>query len=455
MLDYGALPPEINSARMYAGAGSGPMMAAAAAWDVLANALESVGRAYATTIARLQGEGWSGAAAQTMAGAVAPYVAWVSNAGAQAEEAASQARAAAAAYETALAATVPPALVTANRTELATLMSTNVFGQNTGMIAATEAQYEQMWAQDAAAMYRYAASSSAATTLRQFTQPPQTTNAAAQPAQAAAVAQATGSSAAGNAQTTLSQLMASVPQQLQALATTGASSSGLSATAASSPLSQLEALIPSPLLTAFSNFNTFTSPVNLGDGISRTLTSAGSFGTGVQRVGLQEAGAAAKAAGAAAHGDHPRAGARQCRQRGLVGEAIGPAQLDGDQPGGGRPRRRSALAFGRGHRRWPVMGRGAGEQHVERRAGRRHRRQVGPVLGVFGQQRAAGGTPQIHHAPSFCGRIAADARHRTNNPAPTFRVTGGLRRERRCLTSGHYRPRSTRPECIPVPARDR
>ncbi|MCV6968034.1 PPE family protein [Mycobacterium bohemicum] len=302
MLDYGALPPEINSARMYAGAGSGPMMAAAAAWDVLANALESVGRAYATTIARLQGEGWSGAAAQTMAGAVAPYVAWVSNAGAQAEEAASQARAAAAAYETALAATVPPALVTANRTELATLMSTNVFGQNTGMIAATEAQYEQMWAQDAAAMYRYAASSSAATTLRQFTQPPQTTNAAAQPAQAAAVAQATGSSAAGNAQTTLSQLMASVPQQLQALATTGASSSGLSATAASSPLSQLEALIPSPLLTAFSNFNTFTSPVNLGDGISRTLTSAGSFGTGVQRVGLQEAGAAAKAAGAAAHG---------------------------------------------------------------------------------------------------------------------------------------------------------
>ncbi|WP_230870431.1 PPE domain-containing protein, partial [Mycobacterium canetti] len=26
-MDFGALPPEINSARMYAGAGAGPMMA--------------------------------------------------------------------------------------------------------------------------------------------------------------------------------------------------------------------------------------------------------------------------------------------------------------------------------------------------------------------------------------------------------------------------------------------
>ncbi|MCV7394002.1 PPE domain-containing protein, partial [Mycobacterium paraseoulense] len=36
MFDFGALPPEINSGRMYAGPGSGPMMVAAAAWDVLA-----------------------------------------------------------------------------------------------------------------------------------------------------------------------------------------------------------------------------------------------------------------------------------------------------------------------------------------------------------------------------------------------------------------------------------
>ena len=32
MLDYAALPPEINSARMYSGSGSAPMLSAAAAW---------------------------------------------------------------------------------------------------------------------------------------------------------------------------------------------------------------------------------------------------------------------------------------------------------------------------------------------------------------------------------------------------------------------------------------
>ncbi len=32
-MDYAVLPPEINSARIYAGPGSGPMLAAASAWE--------------------------------------------------------------------------------------------------------------------------------------------------------------------------------------------------------------------------------------------------------------------------------------------------------------------------------------------------------------------------------------------------------------------------------------
>ena len=35
-MDFGALPPEVNSGRMYAGPGSGPMVAAAAGWGELA-----------------------------------------------------------------------------------------------------------------------------------------------------------------------------------------------------------------------------------------------------------------------------------------------------------------------------------------------------------------------------------------------------------------------------------
>lgn len=91
----------------------------------------------------------------TMAEAVAPEIAWLSSAAGQAQDAASQATAAASAYEAAFLGTVPPAEVAANRALLMTLLATNFLGQNTAAIAATEAQYAEMWAQDAATMYSY------------------------------------------------------------------------------------------------------------------------------------------------------------------------------------------------------------------------------------------------------------------------------------------------------------
>ena len=119
--------------------------------------------------------------------------------------------------------TVPPALVTANRAQYAALVTANLFGQYTAQIAAAEAAYADMWAQDAQAMYGYASASSTATALTPFTEPPQTTTAAGQSAQAAAVTQAAGSSGSTTAQSALSQLLAAVPKQLQSLATTGSS----------------------------------------------------------------------------------------------------------------------------------------------------------------------------------------------------------------------------------------
>jgi PPE-repeat protein len=217
MFDFGALPPEINSGRMYVGAGSGPMLAAAAAWDELATELQSTAAAYGSTIESLAAGPWTGPSSIAMAAAAAPYVTWMSATGAQAEEAASQAKIAAGAYETAFAATVPPPVIAANRALLMTLIATNFLGQNTPAIAATEAQYAEMWAQDAAAMYAYAASSATASQLTTFTEPPQTTNAAAAPAQAAAVSQASGASGL-NTGAQLSQLMNSLPTALQSLA---------------------------------------------------------------------------------------------------------------------------------------------------------------------------------------------------------------------------------------------
>jgi len=280
MLDFGALPPEVNSARMYAGPGSGPIIAAASAWQAIASQLDSVARGYSAVISGLQDETWTGSASSAMADAALPYIEWMATAAAQAEETAGQARAAGAAYESAYAATVPPALIAANRAEYAALVAGNVFGQNTAQIAAAEAAYAQMWAHDAATMYGYAASSSAAATLSPFSEPPQTTTADAQPAQAAAVAQAVGSSTSSNSQSALSQLLTAVPQQLQSLATGGTSGAAASA-AALGPS-------PFPLVDAFYTLNQFTFPAIAAAAFTRTFFSGGSFKLAADRSALQE-----------------------------------------------------------------------------------------------------------------------------------------------------------------------
>jgi PPE-repeat protein len=215
-LDFAALPPEITSARMYTGPGSGPMLAAASAWNELAAELRATALSYEAVLSTLTGEEWFGPASVTMATAAMPYVAWMSVTAGEAEQTALQAEAAAGAYEAAFAATVPPPQIAANRAQLTALITTNILGQNTPAIAATESQYLEMWAQDAAAMYDYAASSAIATELSSFVAPLTTTNSSGLAAQAVAVNQAAGTSAAGQ-QSTLSQLISVVPGALQEL----------------------------------------------------------------------------------------------------------------------------------------------------------------------------------------------------------------------------------------------
>jgi len=217
-MDFGALPPEVNSARIYAGPGSGPILAAASAWDVLATELDSAASTYSSVVTSLAEGSWLGPASASMAAAATPYVDWMSTTATQAEETGYQARAAAAAFEAAFAMTVPPAEVAANRAQLAALVATNVVGQNTPAIAATEVLYGEMWAQDAAAMYGYAGSSAAASTVTPFSTPPETTNAAGAASQGGTVAQAAGTSSSAGVQSTLSQVVSSLPNTLQSMA---------------------------------------------------------------------------------------------------------------------------------------------------------------------------------------------------------------------------------------------
>jgi PPE-repeat protein len=257
-MDYGAFPPEFNSARMYAGPGPASMLAAAAAWNGLAAELRSVASSYGSVISGLIDGPWLGPSSTAMAAAAMPYVAWLSTTAAEAELTSAQAQAAVGAYQAALAMTVPPPLIAENRAQLMTLVATNLLGQNTAAIAANQAQYGEMWAQDATAMYGYAANSAAITaTMTPLTPPPETTNLAGLAAQGV---QGAGTSANGGVQSTLSKLMSTVPSTLNNLGSSGSSGSSTSG---------LSGLLNSLLGGSSSAGSTTTTPLG-------TVSSSGS-----------------------------------------------------------------------------------------------------------------------------------------------------------------------------------
>ena len=308
-MDFGALPPEVNSGRMYVGPGPATLLAASAGWDALAAELHSAAGGYQAVITGLTDESWTGPSSMSMVAAVTPYLQWMRTAAVQCEEAATGATAAAAAYETAFAMTVPPPAIVANRVRLATLIATNFLGQNTPAIAATEAEYSEMWAQDATAMYNYAASAASASAFKVFSSPPQTTNLSGLVAQAGAVARAAGAEAVSKVQSTSAQLISSVPQALQSLATPGASSSlgisqagvgsaaSLGSSGLSAPISALSSLTDTSGKTATKGANAgmgtlsglATNLASVLGGNSSGLTDA--LGLGSDMIGLGSDGA--------------------------------------------------------------------------------------------------------------------------------------------------------------------
>ncbi|WP_201399781.1 PPE domain-containing protein, partial [Mycobacterium intracellulare] len=65
----------------------------AMAWDELAAALQSTADSYQAEITTLTSGPWVGPSAAAMTAAITPYLEWMRTTGAQAEEAATQARA--------------------------------------------------------------------------------------------------------------------------------------------------------------------------------------------------------------------------------------------------------------------------------------------------------------------------------------------------------------------------
>ncbi|WP_421844538.1 PPE family protein [Mycobacterium sp.] len=297
-MDFGAIPPEINSARMYGGAGAAPMMAAATAWSSLAVELSTTAASYESVITRLTTESWMGPASMSMVAAAQPYLAWLTYTAGAAEHAGAQALASAAAFEAAFAMTVPPPVVAANRALLAALVATNVLGQNTPAIMATEADYIEMWGQDAMAMYGYAAAAGAAGTLNPLTPPTQTTNPAGIAGQAAAVSQAAASSSVQ--QVGLGNLITGLPNSIAALASP--ITSAVEATGLPAILQAIEDFLGIPFVANIVNGAVNTAAWYTTATIPTAIFLADALGSGAPIAAAEGGIAAAEGAAAAAAG---------------------------------------------------------------------------------------------------------------------------------------------------------
>lgn len=301
MSDLGMLPPEVTSAMIYAGPGSGSMMAAAAAWNGIAAELNSAALGYDQIITQLAGEEWLGPASASMASAAEPYVQWMTTTAGQAEEAAAQAQNAAAAYETVLASVVPPPLIALNRTELSQAMATNILGQNNGIISQLEAQYQEFWAQNAAAMYNYAGQSAAAAKVTPYQNAPTVANPAA-----AAVTQS--AAPAASIQQTLQSYLSQIQSSLGALATPGQTTALVNQFGTNNPLTELwflvsgQTTLPTNIGTFLGGYSNYASFFYNTEGLPYFSVGMGNFGVQMAKTLGAIGGAAAPAAAAVPKG---------------------------------------------------------------------------------------------------------------------------------------------------------
>ena len=165
MPTWHAMPPEINTSRLMVGAGSAPMLQAAAAWESLALSLEGQAGELAASLSQLAAT-WTGAASEQAIASMTPAVMWLRTTSMQAHKRSLQAAAQAAAHTTALAATPPIPEIEQNHITQALLQATNFFGINAVPIALNEEDYfVRMWNQAAVAMDSYNAETLVNTTF--------------------------------------------------------------------------------------------------------------------------------------------------------------------------------------------------------------------------------------------------------------------------------------------------
>ena len=229
-------------------------MTAASAWNAVSAELQTYAAGVDNVVTELANEEWLGSASASMASAVGPYVEWAQTTASQAEQNATLASSAAAAYEQVFASVVPPPVIALNRAQLTKAVTTNIFGQNNQTISQLEQQYGHYWAQNTSALNSYQTQSSNVTSQLAPVKPaPQVTTDTGQASQAASNASTLGS---GSAQQTVNATTSAT-----ANATTNATNAA--ATTATNPFTEAwflltgQTILPSSLAAFVNGLNPF------------------------------------------------------------------------------------------------------------------------------------------------------------------------------------------------------
>lgn len=162
------MPPEVNTARLMAGAGVEPMLQAAAGWEAFAISLETQADELAASLTSLASL-WNGMGAERAVAATMPMVIWLRMLSLQALKRAMQAVQQANAYALAMGTTPQLVEIELNHITHAVLEATNFLGINTVPIGLNELDYARMWELAATVMNGYQAETTLNATFEPIT----------------------------------------------------------------------------------------------------------------------------------------------------------------------------------------------------------------------------------------------------------------------------------------------